>query len=55
MPKNPKYKRNVSNLGVIPENLNQKEGIESGRDAGEHEIKRNGSNLGAMPEKSKQN
>ena len=40
MPKNPKYKRKVSNLGAIPENPNQKKGIESRPDAGEPEIKK---------------
>ena len=39
-----------SNLGTMPENPKQKEGIESRCDAGEPEKKRKGSNLGAMSE-----
>ena len=42
MPENPKYKRKVSNLGAIPENSNQKAGIESRHDVGEPEIKKEG-------------
>ena len=59
-----------TNPGAMPKNPKQKEGIESGRDAGEPETKRRdqiqarcrrtrnktkGSNLGEMPENSNQN
>ena len=70
MPGNPKKKMKGSNLGAMLEKPKQKEGIDSERDGGEHEIKgrdrirtryrrtrnrRTGSNLGAMPKKSNKN
>ena len=48
-------KRKRSNLGMMLENLEQKEGIESRCNGREPEKKRKGSNLGAMPENPNQN
>ena len=42
MLESPKYKRKVSNLDAMPENPNQKAGIESRHDVGEPEIKKEG-------------
>ena len=40
-----------SNLGAMPKNDKQKEGFESKRDVGEHEIKKEGIEFGRDPRK----